>query len=139
MSDSIQIPLFDDPHTLVEVRPGEKVAPLPDSAVPKIAIAHWQPAGDGTYRPVAKVEGRAIRLCPETVERLRLPVSYATIKRLVVAGFVAGGKVTPNTWVFDPESYLQHQAEVFDDEEFWDVNHPDKNYQRWQEAVLLAR
>lgn len=129
-----QIPLFDDPNVQIEVRPGQKVAPLPEKAIPKLAIAKWVPAGDGTYRPVASIEGRAIRLTPDTVAQLKLPASYATIRRLVVAGFVDGGKVTPNLWVFDPESYLRHQNNVFSDEEFWDEKHPDKNLQRWREA-----
>ena len=133
-----QIPLFDS-HEMIEVRPGERVAPLPESAIPRLAIATWTPAGDGTFRPVAKVEGRAIRLTPEVVASLKLPVSYTTIKRLIVAGFVAGGKVTPSSWVFDPESYIQHQNNVFDDEEFWDEGHPDKNLERWKEATVLER
>lgn len=131
----VPLVLAQEKDRLVEVRPGQKVVPLPEGQVPRIAVASWQPAGDGTYRPVAKVRERSVKLNKECLAQLRIGVSVHTMKRLILGGFVAGGKVSPQVWSFDVASYEQHERNVYEDPDFWDKCHPDKNLERFMRTV----
>lgn len=72
-----------------------------------------------------------MRLTPSTVKSLALGCEYRSLRRLVVAGFVEGCKVSPGCWMFNVESYFAHVERVKNDPEFWDKDNPDRNYQKY--------
>ena len=130
-----QIPLFNHPDLSIEVRPGAKTVPLPRAAVPRVAVGKMVPQGEGTYKFVAVVHGRYARITPDVLNELNIDVSPETIKRLVIAGFIEGGKLTPGMWSFDVQSYMDHLEAVYDDPEFWDETNLDQNLQKWQRSA----
>lgn len=133
-----KIPLLvgdsNDP-VLVEVRPGQRVIPVREEDVPEIAIGEWVPRGDGSYRFVARRLNASMRVNPKTFKLLHIGISINTMKRLIAGGFVRGGKVSPFSYCFDVASYYEHLQRVYDDAEFWDVEHPDQNRQRFNNTI----
>ena len=112
----------------VEMAPGQPVVELPPDRVPKIAVFDLQPAGDGTYRPVARRRELYVTL-KEAEELLRVP--YHILLRLTRAGFVDWDRPTPNCIRLSLASWFEHQERVRRDPEFWS----GKNLERYKEAL----
>jgi hypothetical protein len=114
----------------VQVTPDQrarKVAPLPAELTPLFAVSAWQPAGDGTYRPVAKLYERGV----STAEAEKLTgISPDTLRRLIRAGFVIGGQPTPGKFEVNLPSLMAH-IEATRDPEFW----TEARRQKWSEAL----
>ena len=110
--------LFAKKPTSVVIAPGKTVSALPPDAVDAIAIAELQPAGDGTYRPVARLAKRWIINNDANLKTYGIPLSYRSVLRLIRGGFIDGRHATPKTWQFDYYSYLRH-LEACKDPEFW--------------------
>lgn len=130
-----QIPLLNGGHFegQIEVAPGKKVVPLPDGVEwSRVAIVDWIPQGDNTYRPVARIHERWIRVSKENVRQLGLGLSVTTIYRLIRGGFIRGRQVSPGQWQVDLLSYELHARAVEDDPEFWDD--PERR-QRYRESI----
>ena len=108
--------------------PGEHVVELPASLVPKIAVFDLTPAGDGTYRPVARRRELYVTL-KEAEELLRVP--YHTLLRLTRGGFVDWDRPTPNCIRLSLASWFEHQERVRRDPEFW----TGKNLERFQATL----
>ena len=116
----------------IQITPEERtrnLAALPPALIPLVAIADWKPAGDGTYRPVARVHERFVML--KELERL-FGIPYRSLRRLAVAGFVASRQVTPGTLHIEIGSLWDHLA-ACQDEEFW----TEKRRARWSEAIAI--
>lgn len=119
MSNAKQpVPLYGGDNQTVLAAPHERVVDLPVESIPRVAVADWQPAGDGTYRPIARIHGCWPRM--NEVHELQLGIRYRTLKRLVVAGFVEGARVSPSCWIFSLESYWRHLRRCQEDPEFWE-------------------
>ncbi len=73
--------------------PGEHAVEIPPSLVPRVVIAELQPAGDGTYRLMARRRELFIPV-PEAAKLVRLP--YMSLHRLYHGGFIAGDHPTLN-------------------------------------------
>lgn len=125
------------PGTTVMPMPGKTYVPLPAEAVDPVAVAEMVPAGDGTFRLVARVCPRWFPLSKKTLPRLGVGVSAAGMRRLIVAGFVVGRQVTPGIYQFDLRSYQEHERQTADPE-FWLRVEPGQkktNRQRFSEAI----
>ncbi|MBE6413227.1 MAG: hypothetical protein E7035_01580 [Verrucomicrobiaceae bacterium] len=118
----------------VEAVPGKTIVP-PTSVVPAVGIFKFIPQGGGDYKAVIKQCGDLIRLTPRTPAEYGLGIEYRSLKRLIIAGFVKGQKIAPATWQFSLSSYFEHIERTRNDPEFWDVNNPQQNYQKYQSAL----
>ncbi len=125
------------PGTLVEIIPGRKFVALPVNSVNQLAIAEMVPAGDGTFRIVARICPRYFSCSAKNLRRLGIDISKRTMQRLINGKFVRGQKTTPNLFQFDYFSYLEHEAAA-SDPEFWDRTEPDQrfsNLERFRQAL----
>lgn len=130
-----QIPLFDDPSIQVEVAPLQNKVRLPQAAAERCVVARWVPVSDDLYRLVGEVHARGVRMCQANLDRLKIEVSEQVMKRLVLAGFVRGGKLTPSLWVFDLDSYRAHCRSCYADPSFWDSDHPEKHFKKYRATL----
>jgi hypothetical protein len=102
----------------VEIAPGQFIAECPAALAPRIGLVDWQPAGDGTFRPVVRLHAKRLRLTVKLPAQLGLGVSYQTLKQLIRAGFVDGTRIAPGNYEFDLQSYFDHRSGA-KDPEFW--------------------
>lgn len=120
-----------------EAIPGKPTFAAPLDIAPKVGIYELIPIGSGEYKAVIKTREAWTRLTPSTASELGLGIEYKSLKRLIIAGFVKGQKITPSTWQFSICSYFEHLERVRNDPEFWDENHPQKNLQHYRECFAL--
>lgn len=123
--------------TMAQLEPGKKFAILPPAAVPQFGVAEWVPAGDNTYRLVARTLPRWHVINGKTMRLLGIACSPRTLVRLMDAGFIETRRPTPNTREFSYDSYLAHVAATADPE-FWSQTAPGQkftNLQRYQQAL----
>jgi hypothetical protein len=113
-----RVAIAGTPHA-VEVVPGKTVADLPKAVMPRVGVADWLPAGDGTYRAVARIHEKFVRVTSRLIAQLGLGVSMQTLHRMGRAGFIDMPQVTPNTYLLSIESVYAHFRAVKDDPEFW--------------------
>lgn len=108
------------PSTIeVEPAPGQTIeAALPREAVPRFGIVQLMRQSDGTYVPILKSWSNTVRLKLDTMNNLGLDVSYKTTRRLIIAGFVKGSLIAPETFLLDVESLYEH-LQATRDPEFW--------------------
>lgn len=126
------------PGQRVQVVPGKTYVSLTPENVESLALAELVPAGDGTFRPVARICPRKFTISRKNLKRLGIAISETGLKRLVTAGLVAGERITPGVHQFDYFDYLRHEAEVAADPEFWGRTAPGQtftNLQRYQQAL----
>ena len=128
-----QLPLFDDPTIRVEVAPMQDLVRLPRTAADRCVVAKWVPISEDTYRLVGEVQARGVKLCQDNLSRLKIEVSEQVMKRLILAGFVRGGKLTPYLWVFDIDSYRAHCRKVYEDQDFWNTD--GQNFKRYRATL----
>lgn len=124
--------------TTVEALPGKNFAPLAAEAVEAVGVTELLPAGDGTYRPVVRICPRWVMVTEKNLRRFGVAISARGMVRLIVAGFVKGMTVTPGVRQFDYFSYLDHEAAVLADPEFWDRTAPGQilnNRERYRKAI----
>lgn len=125
------------PGLEVELIPGRRFLTLSPKDIPPIGVAELVPAGDGTFRPVARICPSWFTLTPENLAKLDIAISVRGFHRLITAGFVDGVLVTPGVTQFDYFSYRQHLEKVRDPE-FWDkieAGHRFTNRQRYRQAL----
>lgn len=104
---------------LVELAPGQETeVPIPREAVPRYGMVQLMRQSDGTYIPILKTWSETIRLRESTPHDLGLDVSYMTLKRLIVAGFIKGRLIAPDTCLVDLASLYEH-VENCSDFDFW--------------------
>jgi len=87
----------------------------PAEAIPRVGLFDWQPAGDGTFRPIVRLHEslvKASELAP------LVGINYLTLHRLIRAGFVEGSQPSPQVILVDATSYFAHQ-EAAKDPDFW--------------------
>ncbi len=118
----------DGREVQVEMAPGEHVVDIPASAVPKVVTAELQPAGDGTYRLVAR---RRELYIPAVQAAKVFSFDYQSILRLARGKFIDSDRPTPNTIRISVASWFEHQERVRRDPEFW----TGKNLQKWRETI----
>ena len=92
-----------------------RVADLPAEHIPRIGVADWQPAGDGTYRPIVRIHECFVRVTD--AERVS-GIPYLTLRRLISAGFCKGSQPSPGNVLIDLHSYFDH-VDACKDPEFW--------------------
>lgn len=109
----------------IEVGPGQvaaKVVPLPADAAPQVGVYHWQPVGDGTYRPVARIHDAYLSL-PAAAKAFGLDTpdrgGERLLMRLIAARFITGRKVSPGRWQVNLHSLSDHLRAVEADPDFW--------------------
>lgn len=103
----------------VEIAPGnETEVSIPRSSVPRYGFVQLMRQSDGTYIPILKTWSETIRLRESTPTDLGLDISYMTLKRLIVAGFIRGRLIAPDTCLLDLASLYEH-IEGCRDFEFW--------------------
>ncbi len=93
-----------------------KVVDAPRELIPCVGVCDWQPAGDGTYKPVIRLHEQNIRV---SIAARVLDVDYFVLRRLITAGFVEGHQPTPSCYLLNLHSYFDHLARVQADPEFW--------------------
>lgn len=100
----------------IHISPEEAARRVIDApALPKLGVFRWQPAGDGTYRPIYRIHEPMIK----TVELASLlGLSNWTLIRLVRSGLVDGAQPSPNIILVNVASYFEHQ-EATKDPDFW--------------------
>lgn len=105
-------------NEIVMVTPTERarrVAAAPAKLIPQVGVFDWQPAGDGTYRPVVRMHELFMRM-PQFAKIV--DIDYCALRRLVTAGFVEGRVITPGTIQVSVHSFFAH-VEACKDREFW--------------------
>lgn len=138
MSDrKTQIPLLfgSTPDGTIEVAPGETYVDLSPDQAPRIAVADWIPQGDGTFKAVARIHEKEIKLTEETLRQLGIGVDIKTLRRLILGGFVRGQRVSPRGWTFFLQSYIEHRNLCLADPDFWSPDHPAGHYHRYVKTV----
>lgn len=104
-----------------------RVADLPAKMIPRVGVTDWQPAGDGTYRPIVRIHEAMVRVT-DAARVTGLP--YLALRRLITAGFVRGDQPTPGNVLIDLHSYYDH-VQATRDPEFWTA----ERRQRYSEAI----
>lgn len=92
-----------------------RVIDAPTAAIPRVGLFDWQPAGDGTFRPIVRIHEcmvRASEFAP------LVGINYLTLHRLIRAGFVEGSQPSPQVILVNATSYFAHQ-EATRDPDFW--------------------
>jgi hypothetical protein len=120
----------------------QKVTPDTSGCVPwpdhlpvptMIGVFEMQPQPDGTFKPMLRLHTTWVRMKANITEELGLGITYASLRRLMLAGFVRSKQVTPGQYSFCLQSYNQHLARVKADPEFWSPRGP--NLKRYMEAI----
>jgi hypothetical protein len=93
-----------------------KTLALDAEQAPTVGIFRWQPAGDGTFKPTARIHEQFVDL-QVAVEALGVPRD--TLRRLIDAGFVAGRKPSPMRRQVNIASLSNHLTAVEEDPDFW--------------------
>jgi hypothetical protein len=130
------------PGTTVQPEPGKKFAPITPDSLDRVALAELVPAGDGTFRAVARICPRYFTIRQDNLRRLGVAISAQGMIRLVRAGFVAGCQATPGITQFDYFDYLRHEGQVAADPDFWDTRqegHILTNRERYRRAIISGR
>ncbi len=116
----------------IEIAPGKKTVDLAPKQVRRICVADLIPTGEAsTYRAVARVHEAQIRLTPEVLVKLGLGIRHKTLIRLIKAGFVAGERIAPTSYLFDLESYFSHRDRCRANADFW----TGENLKRFRDAI----
>lgn len=117
----------------IRISPDETVADWPDHIpVPsRIGVFEWSAQADGAYKPKIRLQNKMVKMSLDVPEELGLGCSYKTLRRLMIAGFVASEQVSPGQYAFDLQSFYQHRAKVRADPEFW----TGANLRRFMEAT----
>ncbi|MDR2463578.1 MAG: hypothetical protein LBD30_07345 [Verrucomicrobiales bacterium] len=102
----------------VEIAPSIKVESLPRGVVPRYGITQLMRETDGRYLPVLCLLEGNIRLTVDIGKRLGVDISYQTIHRLILGGFVEGRYLAPNTCLLNLGSFWRHYQATLDPE-FW--------------------
>lgn len=126
------------PGSTIEVAPGKSIVPLPADDVQTVAIAELVPTGDGQFRQIARICPRWFRVSRDDLVRLHITISEMTMRRLVEAGFIRGGPITPWVYQFDVYSYFDHVARVEADHDFWsqkEDGHHLSNLERYRKVL----
>lgn len=126
------------PGTTIEVAPGQSIAPLPPEDVQTIGLAEMVPMGNGQFRQIVRICPRWWRISRDDLTRLHITISEMTMRRLVEAGFIRGGPITPWVYQFDIYSYFDHVARVESDHEFWHRREPGQqlsNINRYRQVL----
>ena len=114
----IKIKLVKTGHS-VEIAPGsETEVSIPREAVPRYGFVQLMRQNDGSYLPVLKTWSETIRMRSDTPSALGLDISYNTMKRLIVSGFIRGSLIAPDTCLVDLVSLFEH-INATRDFEFW--------------------
>lgn len=95
-----------------EVAPNQWVAHIPPAAVPRFALCRLERQQDGSYRPeILDDWGQHVRLTVDLGDRLGFQgLSYQTIKRLIIGGWVQGANPSPGCWYVNLDSLVAHLA-----------------------------
>lgn len=93
-----------------------KNAPAPAQCIPLVGVFDWQPAGDGTFKPIIRLHEQMMRM---NVFAKIVDIDYFALRRLVTAGFVEGQPTTPGAWHVNVHSYFAHVEAVRTDPDFW--------------------
>lgn len=112
---------------VVQFAPGEKVRLAPPAAVPRYGIVEWQPAGDGTYKPVVMRTDTWLSV-PECERLTGLPRN--SICRLIRGGFIQSERPTPSGTRVNIESLTRHLV-ASQDAEFWNK----ERRRRWSQSL----
>lgn len=107
------------PHgTTIPIAPDaitSRLLDAPAAVIPRIGVFDWQPAGDGTYRPIVRLHECLVK-ASEFAPLVGL--NYLTLHRLLRAGFVEGSQPSPQVILVNATSYFLHQ-EATKDPDFW--------------------
>lgn len=103
--------------------------PLPN----RVGVCEMVEGADGRYSATLRLHSTMIRMKANITEELGLGITYASLRRLMTAGFVKSEQVTPGQYSFCLASYFRHLSAVHADPEFWAIK--GKNYRRYMEAI----
>lgn len=99
--------------------------------IPKIGVFEWVQREGGGFDPKIKLQPKWVRLYDVMTGKISLGLSYASMRRLIIAGFVKSRQTTPGKIDFDLQSYMQHCSAVESDPEYW----TGKNLRRYMEGI----
>ena len=115
----------------VKVTPGEEVYPWPNHLpVPRLGVFEWEPDPDGRYRAVFRTQSIWVRMREKVTEEYGLGITYQSLRRLMIAGFVESRQLTPGQFALNLQSFYKH-CEKARDPEFW----TGANLKRYMEAL----
>ncbi len=132
---------FPRPAREIQVAPGVKVLPVDVRRIPAIGMFTWRRVkctlenGQKVYAylPVEEVHDAWMRLS-EVEKKLPLGMSSEVIKKLILAGFVEGSKVTPTDTKVNVRSLVEHFENCRADWHFWER---DNRRQRYTDGVEM--
>lgn len=126
------LPTRDGKPRTIEVAPGQTVVEVPSLEVPRLCLAEFVPTGEpNTFRAIARVHSAEIRLTAANLKKLNLGVEPCTLKRLIKAEFVYGGRIAPGCYQFSLASYYAHVKAVRTNPDFW----TGENLARYRAAI----
>lgn len=105
-----------------------KVCDAPAALIPRLGLVDYQPAGDGTFRPVVKIHEQWIRV---SVAARALGVYHNILRRLIAGGFIDAIQPSPGCWLMSLHSYFKHVEAVRNDPDFWN----EKRRRQYSEAL----
>ena len=106
--------------------------PWPDHLpVPQIGTFEWKSQGDGTFKPVIRLQPVWVKMHANVTQDLGINITYHSLRRLMTGGFIRQRQITPGQFAFDLQSFFQHCAKVEADPEFW----TGENLKRYMEAI----
>lgn len=102
--------MSNESHIEVEFMPGRR-ARVPAEALTgpqSYVICRLVRQSNGLLAPVPIEFGPQVRMTRAEHDRLGLPMSYMTLRKLILSGFVLGNVVTPDTVTVDLRSLVAH-------------------------------
>jgi hypothetical protein len=117
----------------VKAAPDEDAVPWPEHLpIPTtVGVFEMAPERDGRFVPMLRLHATLVKMTSNITEQLGLGITYISLRRLMLAGFVRSVQITPRQYAFDLQSYYQHLNHVAQDPEFW----TGKNLKRYKEAI----
>jgi hypothetical protein len=105
---------------VIEVAPNRFVQMDLSFKLPETVFADVVPAGNGVYKLVPRTWERFERVTGELCRKLGLGDRTDTLRRLIRAGFVDGGRVSPDLYTVNLASYFAHLKRCSEDPAYWD-------------------
>jgi hypothetical protein len=105
---------------MVEVAPNRYVQMDLSFELPETVFCDLVEAGDGKYKLVPRTWERLERVTGELCRQLGLGTRTDTLRRLIRASFVDGGRPSPDLYTVNLASYFAHLKRCAEDPGFWE-------------------
>jgi hypothetical protein len=100
---------------------------------PEMVLADVIDGGDGTRRVIPRSWEHLVPVTKDLSILLGLGGDTQTLRRLIRAGFVEGGRVAPRKYTVNIESYYAHLTRCGEEPDFWEDS---KRLKAYREAMF---